>query len=579
MAVITPRRRFLITAPLALLLPAGLLTYLGLQMVNGVESQHEEQVNDIVTKIVRNVRNRSLEKVNADILYPFRSAVQEEIRRLLPVYPPPPGSSFVLKKKLEFASAIFVYGSDGRVYFFHPVEDNPPNSFQWVLYHDPRAAFTAWVKNIIDLEIQTAINLYGENPRAEENSRGYLFRPYPNESYAADTPRELITFVAQNIPSPTNEWLSKSAPDSHRLIALGFTMNFGYIDKTFFQELLEKMWSEGDLIYPIAIEDRVTSQRIQIADLGISGVEDSRKHFPRPFIEHVFPWHWIRFSARTGEDILSIAAYGKIVYYCLIAAANVIMIVGVFGMIRNVAKELALSDMRSDFVARVSHDLRTPLGLIRLYAETLEMGRTKDETKQKEYLNAITKESERLSHLINNILNFSQIEANKKQYRFAETPVDTLIYDSVETMRYHLERHGLDIRVEVEPNLPNVLCDREAMLQALYNLLSNAMKYSGEGKEITARAYRQGDEVVFSVTDHGIGIAPDQQKKIFQEFYRVDDPLVRQKGGSGLGLAVVKHIAEGHGARLQVVSAPGKGSTFSIQLPLREIKETAAVRV
>jgi len=149
-----------------------------------------------------------------------------------------------------------------------------------------------------------------------------------------------------------------------------------------------------------------------------------------------------------------------------------------FGALRNIAKELEISDMRSDFVARISHELRTPLGLIRLYAETLEMDRTKDEDKRKEYLRSITKESERLTHLINNILNFSLIEAEKKQYSMVETQIDDVVYDTIETIQYHLERYGFNLDVNIEENLPSLYCDPESIQQAIYNLLTNAMKYS-----------------------------------------------------------------------------------------------------
>ena len=265
---------------------------------------------------------------------------------------------------------------------------------------------------------------------------------------------------------------------------------------------------------------------------------------------------------------MEFAAFEKLVYYSLIAAANLIMIFGVLGALRNINQQLALADLRSDFVARVSHELRTPLGLIRLYSETLEMGRTTDPEKQKEYLQAITKESERLTHLINNILNFSQIEARKKHYQLINTPLGDVIEQSVESIRYHMERNGFVLNTEIAPNLPVVLCDRDAMELALYNLLSNAMKYSSENKSVLVRAYRDGREVILEVEDHGIGIPKDQQKRIFQEFYRVDDPMVRKTGGSGLGLAVARHIVEGHKGRIEVHSQPGIGSTFSIHLAI-----------
>ena len=223
--------------------------------------------------------------------------------------------------------------------------------------------------------------------------------------------------------------------------------------------------------------------------------------------------------------------------------------------------------MRSDFVARVSHELRTPISLIRLYSETLEMGRMKSEQKQKEYLHAISKESERLSHLINNVLDFSRIEANRKSYALSKNSIDEIVSDTVNGMRYHFERNGLFLKLEMEPNLPSILCEPESLKQALYNILSNAMKYSGDGKEVTVKAYAGNSDIFIEIMDQGIGIPKEFHQQIFHKFFRVDDPLVRKTGGSGLGLSVVQHIIKNHNGKITVASTPGAGTKFTITLP------------
>lgn len=560
MPLITPRRRFLITAPLALLLPAGLLTYLGLLVVDGVEFRYRESVYDAIDNIKNSVRNRSTDKLQS-IITNFQTLFESQILDTLPPDENLEEYQFQLHSSIPFAQQIFIYNKQTSSFVFYKRHQNPEQSEPvWTPTDEVPEFFRNQLKSAIDLELDQFINL---QHRPEYHYLSYPDMSDPENIYSQETYRALANYeiFTGNADSQTPPfWV------------YGFTFDFDFLNGTFFPELISEMWTrEGELKYPIAIEDRKTNTRITNTSLGGGNEAEfspSTVHYPQVFNDK-FPWYMLYFSDETGGDIMEIAAYEKIVYYCLIAAANIIMIVGVFGALRNISKELAISDMRSDFVARVSHELRTPLGLIRLYAETLEMGRTKDDNKKKEYLKSIIKESERLTALINNILNFSQIEAETKHYTFVETHVDDVVQESVETMRYHLERHGFELGVDVAERIPAISCDPEAIQQALYNLLSNAMKYSGEGKRIEVRAYPQDGEVVIEVKDYGIGIASVHQRKIFQEFYRVDDPRVRQTGGSGLGLALVKHIVESHGGKLLVSSVPGKGSTFYIHLPIQ----------
>lgn len=570
MALVTPRRKFLITAPLALLLPAGLLTYLGLGMVRGVESRWERRAEEVVSNIVSSVRDRAARHLGQKITTPFRYTFQNQTDTLLPNPPLPEETSFEVNENMPFASQIFFYGIDGQLYFFERVKDHINGGSKWILTPSSPSIFTTRLKSDIDTEIETSIEIYDRDPPSDE---GFPFQSlaYPDDLYPPDTQRELAFFFIINPIRPQPEMDIKD-PSKPGYIAVGFTFNFDYLNDTFFNTILEEMWDyPGELRYPITIVDRVTQEPVGLINNTNYSAVNRSKYIPRSF-SNDFPWYRIHFSRYIEDDIMGFAKNEKIVYYCLIATANLIMIVGVVGALRNILHELALADMRSNFVARVSHELRTPLGLIRLSAETLELGRIKSDEKRNEYLHSITKESERLTHLINNILDFSQIEAHKKDYAFVQAPLEDIVYDSADSMRYHIERHGLQLEMNVEPDLPSISCDPEALQQAFYNLLSNAMKYTGEGKTITVNAFQTISEAIIEVSDEGIGIAPDQQRKIFQEFYRVDDPLVRETGGSGLGLAVVKHIVEGHNGYIRIKSSPGKGSTFSIHLPLKRKK-------
>jgi len=237
-------------------------------------------------------------------------------------------------------------------------------------------------------------------------------------------------------------------------------------------------------------------------------------------------------------------------------------------MYRNVSREIALARLKSDFVANVSHELRTPLALIRLYAETLEMGRLTNPEKPQQYYRIIREESERLTALINNILDFSRIEAGRKEYDFRETDLARLVRETLDAYRYQIEQNGFTFQEQIEDDLPPVRVDREAIARSLLNLVNNAVKYSPQEKFLSVRLFRSGDEIKLQVADHGMGIPIREQSKIFEKFYRVGDPLVHNTKGSGLGLSLVRHIVRAHGGEVSVESIPGKGSTFTIALPL-----------
>jgi len=246
-----------------------------------------------------------------------------------------------------------------------------------------------------------------------------------------------------------------------------------------------------------------------------------------------------------------------------------LMIIGGLVLTKHmVSKEMAVAKLKSDFVSNVSHELRTPLALIRLYAETLELGRITTREKKHQYYRIIRKESERLTALINNILDFSRIEAGHKEYEFRETDIADLVRNTLDSYRYQIEQQGFALEESIDPDLPAVRIDREAIARALVNLVNNALKYSQDEKYLGVKLYRDNGSVKLEVADHGIGIARRDQTKIFEKFYRAGDPLVHNTKGSGLGLSLVRHITEAHGGEIEVESSPGTGSKFIVSLPL-----------
>lgn len=235
---------------------------------------------------------------------------------------------------------------------------------------------------------------------------------------------------------------------------------------------------------------------------------------------------------------------------------------------RDVRRELRLAEMRSQFVASVSHELKTPLTAIRMFAETLRMGRATSPEMQAEYLDTIVNESERLTRLLNNVLDFSKIEQGKKIYRFEPTCLAEVVQAAARALQYPLAQQGFQLRVEIENGLPAVRVDPDAIEQAILNLLTNAMKYSGDAREIELRLRRRDRHAVIQVTDRGVGIPAKEQALIFEKFYRAATPENQRVPGTGLGLTLVEHIVKAHGGRVEVQSEPGKGSTFSLHLPL-----------
>jgi signal transduction histidine kinase len=240
---------------------------------------------------------------------------------------------------------------------------------------------------------------------------------------------------------------------------------------------------------------------------------------------------------------------------------------GAYLLWRDVRREVHLAEMRSSFVSAVSHELKTPLTAIRMFAETLLMKRPSDAAMRDEYLDTIVNESERLTRLLNNVLDFSKIEQGTKNYRRAPHSLAEIVRFTTLAMKYSLEQQRFTLGTEIEEDMPPALVDRDAIEQAILNLLANAQKYSGDSRDIEMRLKSEDEMAVIEVTDHGIGIEPAQQNRIFERFYRVPGPETNRIPGTGLGLTLVQHIAEAHGGRVTVRSEPGKGSTFALVLP------------
>jgi signal transduction histidine kinase len=297
--------------------------------------------------------------------------------------------------------------------------------------------------------------------------------------------------------------------------------------------------------------------------------------FDRELLEYAAPYEQRRetwrvrtsYGQQTIPEIVRARTQPQIALMFVLA---LIMAGGVFFVAGAAAREVRLAELKSNFVASVSHDLKTPLALIQLFAETLELGRVRTSERAQEYYRIINTEARKLTRLIENILDFSRMEAGLRPYRPAPADIGALAQQVVSDMSSQFNQSQFRVHVDVEPGLPRVDVDEDAVEQAIENLLANAVKYSGDARDIDIAVSRADGHVCVSVKDRGIGISRREQKKIFRKFYRVESGLGGGPQGCGLGLAIVDHTMRGHGGFVRVDSEPHHGSTFTLHFPIPE---------
>ncbi|MBI5609363.1 MAG: sensor histidine kinase [Deltaproteobacteria bacterium] len=255
----------------------------------------------------------------------------------------------------------------------------------------------------------------------------------------------------------------------------------------------------------------------------------------------------------------------------LILVFCVELLAGAAWLVVALRRSADLSRLQADFLSKVSHDFRTPLTSIRMFVETLREQRLEDPERRERVLALLGQETERLSAMIDRLLELARLEAGKIKYQLAPTNIAELVRAVAARFEPRLDQPGVQLTIEIAEGLPLVAADAEALQDVVQNLLDNAFKYTGPDKRIavrvTAAAHRQKRGVQIAVHDNGPGIALHEHRRIFELFYRVDDRLSRATEGSGLGLAFAKHVVSAHGGRIRVDSAPGRGSTFVVELP------------
>jgi two-component system phosphate regulon sensor histidine kinase PhoR len=324
---------------------------------------------------------------------------------------------------------------------------------------------------------------------------------------------------------------------------------------------------------PRLFPDAAGSSRVNVID------EDGRVVFGpplrggdftvgRPFPTTLYNWR-LQVTLTSAQELSARVERRRLLEMVMVGLSCVAVVAGMAVVIIAAERERRLSALKSDFVANVSHELKTPLSLVRMFGELLLSGRVATDDKRREYLQIIVNESERLTALIENVLDFAKFERGKSAFEFCAGSVTQAVTRAVDVYRYRAERELVEIVVAMDPDLPDTLVDERALELLVMNLLDNALKYAKDGKRIFVDL-RAGDGIIaLCVRDEGPGIPPHERRRIFERFVRGVSGVERQVRGSGIGLALVKHIAESHGGNAWVESELGHGSTFVVTIPVK----------
>ncbi len=342
-----------------------------------------------------------------------------------------------------------------------------------------------------------------------------------------------------------------------------YTVCLLYDTKTIVDELLQDVLSNvGKNRTVNVVDDR--NQLIYGRSIGGSEEFIVSRRFPSTL------YKWRLQIAPISDALFNPKAQARAKHFSqivLIPLALGVIVLGLIVLYLSNVRERRLNRLKSDFIANVTHEFKTPLSLIRMFVELLMMGKVTDKKKEKHYHDVILRETERLTSLIDNVLNISKIEHGQGSYSFKTTSVSDAVGHSVEICRNRLEKSKINLDYSVAKNIPNASIDDHAITLAVVNLIDNAAKYA-RGTDMVGVGLSHADDIIrIDVIDHGVGIPTNQLKKIFERFYRVPSPEILKQRGSGIGLSLVKHIAEGHGGTVQVTSVQGKETRFSILIP------------
>lgn len=324
-----------------------------------------------------------------------------------------------------------------------------------------------------------------------------------------------------------------------------------------------------ELLEQVVPDSRAVSARVNIVDdenRVIFGLPLSRSDLivAKRFPTTLYAWR-LQVAPTASSELADKARRRRLLEMSLLALSCIVVVAGVVALLLATAQERRLAQLRGEFVANVSHELKTPLALVRMFGELLMTGRVASDEKKEQYLSIIVRESERLTALIENVLDFARVERGKAAYEFAAADVSTVVARAVEACRYRAETEGMKIDATLPP--VEAVVDERALQLAVINLVENAIKYAPGTEVVRVELAVRGDSIDVVVIDRGPGIDTDDRERIFERFYRGKRAGERQVRGSGIGLSLVQHVVEAHGGEVIVDETPGGGSTFIVRIP------------
>jgi two-component system phosphate regulon sensor histidine kinase PhoR len=395
-----------------------------------------------------------------------------------------------------------------------------------------------------------------ELPKQAPDELRHLHHAYRGQSYLVSYWQRIMPSLSEGPSGSAGTATNGQAPQPRRYLVVAWH-DIGRIVK----DTMPTLFSEA-----------ATPSRVNVVD------EDGRIIFGPPLRSREFTvsvhfpttlYGWRVQVSPSGSDELTARVQNRaMLELVMVVLSCAVIVLGAATILLAAERERRISALKSDFVANVSHELKTPLALVRMFGEMLQSGRVASDEKRQQYLDIIVSESERLSALIENVLDFARVDRGREAYDFSEGDVGDAIAKAVNVYRHRAEREGVDLAIELGADLPRARIDARAVELAVINLIDNALKYAPGSPVVTVRAERENGAIVVRVVDRGPGVPAEDQGRIFERFVRGSTARGKPIRGSGIGLALVKHIAESHGGRAWVVSGAGQGATFAISIPI-----------
>lgn len=456
-----------------------------------------------------------------------------------------------------------VFGLDSMLVIYQMIKDG-----HWLISSPKYFFFRAEYESILGIEYEPKDTRYEKILKLHQFLEDFIIPLIEERSRFSELNQSVDpkrTYIPTNDGQYLVSYQKMVIPEVDKSYFGGIRWNLDTVISQFVPSLLARLTEETGLEFYLIKDNNSnlsTSEYIQIPEQSLT----------LSFNNIPFPWNLV--AIQPGyKKLESDVKIQMIIYGLLVIIILTLMLFGVIVLLRDINRETDSMLLKTEFVHNVSHELKTPLSLIRLYGETLLLKEHLPEADRKDGLMIITKESERLSYMINNILDFSKIEMGRKEFDLKPGNLEEVVLNTLNSYRYHLVKNGFKIDEQIDQDIPILMFDKNAVEGILINLFSNVIKFSKDTKKMTLRLNKMPEKISLEVADRGIGIPPEELPNIFNRFYRVKSSADFDARGSGLGLTLVKHVIEIHGWQIDVKSKPGQGSIFSISIPLNADEE------